>query len=87
MFASWCGPFNLEMPHIVRAANHHDPGQVMFLDFNLRENPEAIQSFQGDDPRNTAERAGGGGERALTGPVQDKLRFTYQLIMKEKSFK
>ena len=46
VFASWCGPCRLEMPHLVQLSNEFDPGEVVFVGLNLQENPEAVSAFR-----------------------------------------
>jgi len=46
VFASWCGPCQLEMPHLVQLSNEFDPGEVIFVGLNLQENPEAVSAFR-----------------------------------------
>ena len=46
VFASWCGPCRLEMPHLVQVSNELDPEEVVFLGLNLQENPEAVSAFK-----------------------------------------
>jgi len=46
VFASWCGPCRLEMPHLVQVLNELDPEEVVFLGLNLQENPEAVSAFK-----------------------------------------
>ena len=46
VFASWCGPCRLEMPHLVEAADQFGDQEVVFVGINLQENPEAVQAFR-----------------------------------------
>jgi thiol-disulfide isomerase/thioredoxin len=46
IFASWCGPCRLEMPHLVEAADQFRDQEVVFVGINLQENPEAVEVFR-----------------------------------------
>lgn len=46
VFASWCGPCRLEMPHLVEAADQFGDQEVVFVGINLQENPEAVKAFR-----------------------------------------
>jgi thiol-disulfide isomerase/thioredoxin len=46
VFASWCGPCRLEMPHIVEASNQLSEDEVAFVGINLQEDPEAVARFK-----------------------------------------
>jgi thiol-disulfide isomerase/thioredoxin len=46
VFASWCGPCRLEMPHLVEAADQLEDQEVVFVGINLQENPEAVEAFR-----------------------------------------
>ena len=46
VFASWCGPCRLEMPHLVEAADQFGDQEVVFVGINLQENPEAVEAFR-----------------------------------------
>jgi len=46
VFASWCGPCRLEMPHLVEAADQFGDQDVVFVGINLQENPEAVEAFR-----------------------------------------
>ncbi len=46
VFASWCGPCRLEMPHLVEAADLFEDHEVVFVGINLQENPEAVEAFR-----------------------------------------
>ncbi|MGB2910726.1 MAG: TlpA disulfide reductase family protein [Anaerolineales bacterium] len=46
VFASWCGPCRLEMPHLVEAADQFGDQKVVFIGINLQENPEAVEAFR-----------------------------------------
>ena len=46
VFASWCGPCRLEMPHLVEAADQFEDQEVVFIGINLQENPEAVEAFR-----------------------------------------
>ena len=46
VFASWCGPCRLEMPHLVEASDQFEDQEVVFVGINLQENPEAVQAFR-----------------------------------------
>jgi thiol-disulfide isomerase/thioredoxin len=48
VFASWCGPCRLEMPHLVELSNQVDPNEVVFVGLNLQENPDAVSAFKGE---------------------------------------
>jgi len=46
VFASWCGPCRLEMPHLVEASDQFEDQEVVFVGINLQENPEAVEAFR-----------------------------------------
>lgn len=46
VFASWCGPCRLEMPHLVQLSNELDQDEVVFVGLNLQENPDAVTTFR-----------------------------------------
>lgn len=46
VFASWCGPCRLEMPHLIQVSNELDPEEVVFVGLNLQENPDAVTTFR-----------------------------------------
>lgn len=46
VFASWCGPCRLEMPHIVEASNQLSKEEVAFIGINLQEDPETVARFK-----------------------------------------
>lgn len=45
IFASWCGPCQIEAPHLVAIHQEYD-GQVQVIGINLQETPAAVASFQ-----------------------------------------
>lgn len=46
VFASWCGPCRLEMPHLVQLSNELDQDEVVFVGLNLQENPDSVTTFR-----------------------------------------
>lgn len=46
VFASWCGPCRLEMPHLVEAADQFGNQEVVFVGINLQEKQEAVEVFR-----------------------------------------
>jgi len=46
VFASWCGPCQLEMPHLVQLSNELDQDEVVFVGLNLQENPDSVTTFR-----------------------------------------
>lgn len=46
LFASWCGPCRLEMPHLVDVSNQFDTDEIVFVGLNLQEKPQAVAAFQ-----------------------------------------
>ena len=46
VFASWCGPCQVEMPHLVDTFKQLNPDNFAFIGINLRENPKAVAQFQ-----------------------------------------
>ncbi|MFC1878937.1 TlpA family protein disulfide reductase [Chloroflexota bacterium] len=46
VFATWCGPCRLEMPHLVEGYNQVSNQGVVFIGINLQENPAAVSGFR-----------------------------------------
>jgi thiol-disulfide isomerase/thioredoxin len=46
VFASWCGPCRLEMPHMVNTYEQLNLDEFAFIGINLQESPEAVVQFQ-----------------------------------------
>ncbi|MFP4168125.1 MAG: TlpA family protein disulfide reductase [Desulfonatronovibrionaceae bacterium] len=44
-WASWCPPCRLEIPHLVRLREKHDPADVLILGVSLDEDVAAAQEF------------------------------------------
>jgi peroxiredoxin len=46
VFASWCGPCRLEMPHLVITFEQLNSDEFAFIGINLQETPEAVAQFR-----------------------------------------
>jgi thiol-disulfide isomerase/thioredoxin len=46
VFATWCGPCQIEAPHLAKVYNEIGGDEVIFIGLNLEENPGAISAFK-----------------------------------------
>ena len=48
VFASWCGPCQLEAPHLAQVYKNLGGDDIEFIGLNLEENPSEVAAFQAE---------------------------------------